>query len=706
MKRNNKKGFTIVELVIVIAVIAILAAVLIPTFSSIIKKAKVNNDVGTIANLNKGLAIAQATDGTPKTMTEVLSAAADIGYTVEKLTPTAEDYYYCWNQNENKFFLVNDEFNPYDDSISYNANNSYWMIIHDATELTKVQGASTKFCLYFAYNPTTAENTTFDATVGVDTGDYDFDLQYAGTMSNVTIRTNGGDLIINSNAGVINHYGDSTIVKIEEVDNNSYHEFGQVGEIKLNKGHVVVESSGEVGSVMVTATVAQNVTVENKNGNLGGIAASNETVAINLRDQVTGIEESKVVTEVVDNSNFAGGLGTEKAPYLIASAEQFKNIGILSTNTNVYFSVTSNISFEKTDLTKVKWDGYDWYTYCCISTTFSGVLNGNGYTLTLPAYTGSTISTENAFVFYSLNGAKIQNLIVSDAHLSENAHNTSFVGISITGSMIFANNEGAIASFVTGTDYFTDCTVSANITSSSYSAVFVGAFNSKSAGVYYFKNCFNTGTYVGVKSSLFVGNAYGQGTLTIYVENCGNTLGGSVRTTDSTFTGNNSYIATGVNTTKHFLYVDGQQTDFTTTLGSGFYQGTTDSLALTLNADGTLCITKSSNSNVAYYEVYVAVYAKSTSEGGTQLVSVKETINKFDTDTLNTSVKYLNFTGNKSLTKVGTLCNWTLVTDGSNTYYLLNKDGYTLGNNVAPSIVNVLAYDADGNLIASATLTK
>ena len=39
MKRNNKKGFTIVELVIVIAVIGILAAVLIPTFSGVIDDA-------------------------------------------------------------------------------------------------------------------------------------------------------------------------------------------------------------------------------------------------------------------------------------------------------------------------------------------------------------------------------------------------------------------------------------------------------------------------------------------------------------------------------------------------------------------------------------------------------------------------------------------------------------------------------------------
>ncbi len=43
MKKLNKKGFTIVELVIVIAVIAILSAVLIPTFSSIIKKANKSN---------------------------------------------------------------------------------------------------------------------------------------------------------------------------------------------------------------------------------------------------------------------------------------------------------------------------------------------------------------------------------------------------------------------------------------------------------------------------------------------------------------------------------------------------------------------------------------------------------------------------------------------------------------------------------------
>ena len=50
MKKTNKKGFTIVELVIVIAVIAILSAVLIPTFSNITKKAKESSAIQAATN--------------------------------------------------------------------------------------------------------------------------------------------------------------------------------------------------------------------------------------------------------------------------------------------------------------------------------------------------------------------------------------------------------------------------------------------------------------------------------------------------------------------------------------------------------------------------------------------------------------------------------------------------------------------------------
>ncbi len=50
MKNTKKRGFTIVELVIVIAVIAILAAVLIPTFSNVITKANESNALQAARN--------------------------------------------------------------------------------------------------------------------------------------------------------------------------------------------------------------------------------------------------------------------------------------------------------------------------------------------------------------------------------------------------------------------------------------------------------------------------------------------------------------------------------------------------------------------------------------------------------------------------------------------------------------------------------
>ena len=56
-KLNNKKGFTIVELVIVIAVIGILAAVLIPTFSGVIDSANKFSRVQQTENALKSLIV-------------------------------------------------------------------------------------------------------------------------------------------------------------------------------------------------------------------------------------------------------------------------------------------------------------------------------------------------------------------------------------------------------------------------------------------------------------------------------------------------------------------------------------------------------------------------------------------------------------------------------------------------------------------------
>ena len=102
MKKNNKKGFTIVELVIVIAVIAILAAVLIPTFSGIVKKANIANDTAVAKNLNTAAISAQA-----DTFDEALTAAQESGYLVANLNAKSDKCYFVWEDDTDQFLLYN-----------------------------------------------------------------------------------------------------------------------------------------------------------------------------------------------------------------------------------------------------------------------------------------------------------------------------------------------------------------------------------------------------------------------------------------------------------------------------------------------------------------------------------------------------------------------------------------------------------------------
>ncbi|MBQ3013642.1 MAG: type II secretion system protein [Clostridia bacterium] len=100
MKHTNKKGFTIVELVIVIAVIAILAAVLIPTFSNLIKKANISNDTAIAKNLNTAAISAQA-----DSFAQAIEAAKEAGYLVAHLNAKADKIFFVWEDETNQFLL-------------------------------------------------------------------------------------------------------------------------------------------------------------------------------------------------------------------------------------------------------------------------------------------------------------------------------------------------------------------------------------------------------------------------------------------------------------------------------------------------------------------------------------------------------------------------------------------------------------------------
>ena len=85
MRKMNKKGFTIVELVIVIAVIAILSAVLIPTFSGVVGNAEVQ----------------AAYSDAKAAYTEYFAANAEKG-TVE------DDFIYAYNTEKDMYVVIKD----------------------------------------------------------------------------------------------------------------------------------------------------------------------------------------------------------------------------------------------------------------------------------------------------------------------------------------------------------------------------------------------------------------------------------------------------------------------------------------------------------------------------------------------------------------------------------------------------------------------
>ncbi len=101
MKRNIK-GFTITELVIVIVVIAILAAVLIPTFVSLINKANMSADEQAVRQMNTILAAEEVSDK-PATVTEAKDILIANG--IADFKPTFESNTYYWVGADNRVLL-------------------------------------------------------------------------------------------------------------------------------------------------------------------------------------------------------------------------------------------------------------------------------------------------------------------------------------------------------------------------------------------------------------------------------------------------------------------------------------------------------------------------------------------------------------------------------------------------------------------------
>ena len=279
-KLKNKNAFTIVELVIVIAVIGILSSILIPIFSNLINNAKESSDKQLVRNLNVAMAMSRETEFSnmnnsisfvfEEAKINVSSIKASSG---EILFDSKTNRFLLLNKDRDVIFWDNSKVKPNVNEKSY----LYWKICDTSSLLDQ------KYSIYWNSEEVFPIDTIY---VGFDCGDNTLpvNLTYKNLTTeakDITIRTSGGSLTIDGyadefgNGDEIHHYGYSDSVIIIKVANESYHEYGKSIETTISYGHFVAEKDSYTALLKVEDTVIVSPTI---NSSATVVVANNKSV--------------------------------------------------------------------------------------------------------------------------------------------------------------------------------------------------------------------------------------------------------------------------------------------------------------------------------------------------------------------------------------------------------------------------------------------
>ena len=238
MRNTNKKGFTIVELVIVVAVIAILAAVLIPTFSSIIKKANQSADQQAVTNMNKLL----ATEAKAEDVDGVIEILIKNSYAGD-LTTYFAGYSLAWVKSENAIVLVEN------DAIVYPANLAGKELAYEVIKPMATDGEALAGGLEDGKTVYVGGDVTVDGLAPEAAGDY-------------IVKLNGNTL--NSTASVGSWVVDSKLVLSNGTVSSTNDRVGILakagGSVELNNVQVYSASAANTLQCYGGTLVLNNVT--------------------------------------------------------------------------------------------------------------------------------------------------------------------------------------------------------------------------------------------------------------------------------------------------------------------------------------------------------------------------------------------------------------------------------------------------------------
>ena len=391
MKRTNKKGFTIVELVIVIAVIAILAAVLIPNISRLVRKAQVSSDLSLVRNLNMALETESATMDYP-TAYSAFQAVKENGYDIAKIEAKASNNQILYDEVNKCFAYMNGknlEYYPNSTkSDKITPKHQLWMVVTSAED-----AKNSEYSVY--WNGASGAEITL-SKAGFDAGDTTGNkITYTGSQS-VIIRTNGGTLTVDALNGHVEHYGLAKTVDIQNISGTTYIEMGIVGKMTTAEAalHVVIKPTAVVGEL---ENKSPKLVIEN-----GGFVAG----------LVTG------------STPVSGTIATSGTVISVSTYEQLQGMAMASTVgvdlTGKTIELTNDI-----DLTGKSWQPFGFDS----KNAFSGKIDGKGHTikgLSPNGYNSTEIitnetnkATGNAYGFICIaNNATVRNINFVDVNIA------------------------------------------------------------------------------------------------------------------------------------------------------------------------------------------------------------------------------------------------------------------------------------------------
>ena len=367
--KKLKKGFTLVELVIVIAVIAVLAAVLIPTFSGIIQRSKISADTQLATQLNT---MAQAAD----TIQEFVDAVeADDKLSVNSLVAQAAGHKFLWVEKaaSHSIVYVDGALKPIGDSIPQDilTGAKLWTVVTAANQV--VNNAKLNYFLAVDSN----QNFVLNNVVSFDTGKSTLkgNLTIQNSESNSTADLNGtfaGTVTINAQNATINQNGSVATLDVTAVAGNSLHVNGFVKNLNLTKGKVELANTAYVSTLSVKATTAKVI-------NGGVIATLDKAAEVTLStdnfDKSTGTvlaaaQNSGITAADYQNPGFAISIADR------AGLENFRDaVNGGATYQGITVGLTSDITLND------GWTPIGEFARAKEVKGFQGIFDGNGHTI-------------------------------------------------------------------------------------------------------------------------------------------------------------------------------------------------------------------------------------------------------------------------------------------------------------------------------------